>query len=214
MTAEGKHAAPGKGGLAHWRAVYQTRDADEVSWYQRRPQMSLRLIRSTGAGPGDPIIDVGGGASVLVDCLLAEGYGDLTVLDIAGEALSESRRRLGDLADRVTWLEADVLEYRPERVFAVWHDRALFHFMTGSAERQAYVQTLEQALGPGGQAILATFAIDGPRKCSGLEIERYDAARLMAELGSGFDLLQTVDETHRTPAGAEQKFTYFRLRRL
>lgn len=201
------------GGRGHWEAVYAQRDADQLSWFQRDPGVSLQLIDACALEPDAPLIDVGGGASVLVDHLLDLGYRDLTVLDLSGAALACSRTRLGGRASLVHWMEADLLEFRPTRQYALWHDRALFHFMTEPDQRRRYVRALDRSLQPGGRAIIATFSRSGPRRCSGLDIVQYDAPALLAQLGTGFELQQQVDEAHRTPAGAVQNFSYFLLRR-
>lgn len=201
------------GGRSHWEAAYANREADQLSWFQREPGVSLQLIDACALEPGAPIIDVGGGASVLVDRLLDRGCRDLTVLDLSGAALARSRVRLGDRSSLVHWLEADLLEFRPARRYALWHDRALFHFLVEPGQRRRYLQALDRALQPGGWVIIATFSPTGPRRCSGLDIVQYDASGLLAELGDGFELVQQVDEAHHTPAGAVQNFSYFRLRR-
>jgi len=198
---------------AHWERVYRAKQPTETSWYQAQPTLSLELIDNTGAGPGDGLIDVGGGASLLVDQLLARGYVDLTVLDVSAEALEHARRRLGPDAQRVAWVVADVTEFVPARSFAVWHDRAAFHFLTDAADRRRYVRVLEAALEPGGQAIIAAFAPDGPERCSGLDIVRYDADSLGAVLGGTFRLLEERRESHRTPQGREQRFGFYRFQR-
>ena len=195
----------------HWERAYETNPPDDVSWFQPEPALSLRLIAKTGVGTSDGVIDVGGGASVLVDHLLDAGYERLAVLDISGAALQHARQRLGPRAEKVAWFEADITAFRAPRPFAVWHDRAVFHFLTAPADRQKYVESLRQGLTPGGHVIMATFAIDGPQQCSGLEVSRYDASALCAELGAGFALVEQVDETHVTPWNTRQKFSYFRL---
>jgi SAM-dependent methyltransferase len=197
----------------HWNQIYQTRAPDDVSWFQTRPTVSLRLIEATGVAKNDPILDAGGGASVLVDCLLDAGFTRVAVLDIAAAALQHARQRLGARADRVEWFEADVTEFQPPHRFRLWHDRAVFHFLTDPEDRRKYVQTLERSLTPGGHVILATFALDGPPQCSGLPVRRYDAPAICAELGPGFRLVEQVDETHVTPWGTGQKFSYFRWAR-
>ena len=197
---------------SHWESIYRDRSPLEVSWYQQEPALSLELIRQAGVAPEAPIIDVGGGASVLVDRLQAQGYTDLSVLDISARALDCARRRLGESADRVEWLEADITAFQPGRRYALWHDRAVFHFLTAADERQRYVQTLHRALVPGGHVIIAAFAIGGPTRCSGLDIVQYDADRLMGELGPGFALQRTRAEAHATPGGSLQQFGYFLLR--
>jgi ubiquinone/menaquinone biosynthesis C-methylase UbiE len=197
----------------HWNQVYQTKAPDEVSWYQARPATSLKLIKACAVGKDQGIIDVGGGASVLVHCLLEAGFYRLAVLDISGAALEQARHRLGVRAGGVEWFEADVTEFNPPRRFALWHDRAVFHFLTEEADRRKYVQTLTRALIPNGHVIIATFAIDGPVKCSGLDVARYDGPAICTELGAGFRLIEQTDETHVTPWGTEQTFSYFRFTR-
>lgn len=197
----------------HWEAVYQSKAPDDVSWFQPRPETSLRLFAAAGIGKDEGVIDVGGGASLLVDCLLDAGFLKLAVLDISGEALSLSRKRLGTRAAGVHWFEADVTEFRPPESFALWHDRAVFHFLTTPTDRTRYVESLKAALVPGGHVIIATFALDGPVKCSGLEVARYNAAGIAAELGVEFHFHEQVDETHRTPWQSEQRFSYFRFQR-
>jgi SAM-dependent methyltransferase len=196
----------------HWEEVYRSKPAVETSWYQAEPGTSLAMIRGAGAGPDQGLIDVGGGASLLVDHLLQLGFRDLTVLDLSAEALEQARRRLGASAQGIQWIVADITEYEPDRDFEVWHDRAAFHFLTDPSDRQRYVAVLRSALRPGGQAIIAAFAPDGPERCSGLEIVRYDADAIGAILGDAFHLLEERRETHRTPVGREQRFAFFRFR--
>ncbi|HEX7045766.1 MAG TPA: class I SAM-dependent methyltransferase [Burkholderiales bacterium] len=198
---------------AHWEQVYREQAPHSVSWYQRTPELSLALIAKTGVSPDAWIIDVGAGASMLVDHLLEAGYRHLAVLDISAAALAHARQRLGPKADRVEWYEADITEFQPPRSFDVWHDRAVFHFLTEPAERARYAAALRRTLKPGGHAIVATFAVGGPTRCSGLDIVQYDGAALLRELGSGFTLQEEVGEVHLTPGGREQPFTYFRLSR-
>lgn len=197
----------------HWAQVYRTKAVDAVSWYQAKPAVSLALIADSGVARDAPLIDVGGGASTLVDHLLAAGYSDLTVLDLAGEALARSRERLGGAsAARVHWLEADVTRFEPPRRYALWHDRAVFHFLTGEPARTAYLATVRRSLMPGGTVVLATFALDGPARCSGLEVVRYDAAALHAAFGADFELQDSRPDAHLTPGGSLQSFIYVRLR--
>ena len=197
----------------HWNKVYETKGAQDVSWYQPRPDLSLALITASGSGKDAGTIDVGGGASTLVDCLLDAGYTRLAVLDLSGAALAQSRTRLAARAAVVEWFEADVTTFAPPHRFGLWHDRAVFHFLTDKTDRQKYVQTLKQTLAADGHVIIASFAIDGPLKCSGLEVACYDAPAICAELGDAFQLLEQADETHVTPWATEQKFTYFRFKR-
>lgn len=197
----------------HWNQVYQTKAPDDVSWYQIRPAISLKLIEATGIGKDQGIIDMGGGASVLVDFLLDAGFTKLAVLDISAAALQYAKQRLGTRAGRVEWFEADALGFDPPHRFGLWHDRAVFHFLTDQADRQKYVQSLKRTLTPDGCVIIATFALDGPLKCSGLDVARYNAVAIGAELGSEFHLLEHTDETHVTPWSTEQRFSYFRFAR-
>lgn len=193
----------------HWDEVYATKAAQSVSWYQPHAALSLDLIRRTGAGRDAAVIDVGGGASTLVDDLLADGYRHLTVLDLSAEALAIARQRLGAPADAVRWIAGDVTTVPlPDSHFDVWHDRAVFHFLTEPAQRRAYVQQVMRAVKPGGHVIVATFAPDGPLQCSGLPVMRYSADSLHGEFGAAFRLLEHRDEEHRTPAGKVQHFIY------
>jgi len=176
-----------KNDKTHWERVYAD-GYEDVSWFQARPDLSLRLIKSSGVAKDAGIIDVGGGASPLVDCLLDEGYSPVAVLDISPTALRYARDRLGSRARLVNWFEADVTTFDPPRRFGVWHDRAVFHFLMGAAERRAYVQILQRTLTPDGAVIIATFAMDGPTRCSGLPAKHYDAQKIGAE----FDNLQKI----------------------
>ncbi len=195
----------------HWESVYGRNDPELVSWYQSRPATSLALIEATGCGIQAGIIDVGGGASTLVDALLDAGHEHVAVLDIAASALRHARNRLGQRAVSVEWIEADVLRFRPPHRFALWHDRAVFHFLVSAEDRAAYVSTLLHTLAPGGHVIIATFAPDGPARCSGLDVVRYDEAAMTAALGLEFRLQESRRETHLTPWQAEQRFIYFRF---
>ena len=198
---------------AHWNQVYQTNPPDDVSWFQARPTTSLKLIEACGVGKADGIIDVGGGASVLVDFLLDAGYSKLAVLDISAAALDHAKRRVGARAGEVDWLAADVTTFTAPRQFRLWHDRAVFHFLTDKADRQKYVEAMKRTLTPDGHAIIATFANDGPEKCSGFNVCRYDAPGICAELGAEFQLSEQSNETHVTPWNTEQRFSYFRFAR-
>jgi 2-polyprenyl-3-methyl-5-hydroxy-6-metoxy-1,4-benzoquinol methylase len=193
----------------HWEEIYTSKAPTQVSWYQEHPQRSLELIRRTGVGYDAPIIDVGGGASTLVDHLVAEGYSNLTVLDISRAGLERARERLGEFAVNVTWLAQDVTNAElPMQHYAVWHDRAVFHFLTEPASRAEYVQAVQRSVQPGGHVIVATFALDGPLRCSGLEVARYSSESLHGEFGDEFLLVDSARETHQTPFGTEQKFIY------
>ncbi|MFI5959325.1 class I SAM-dependent methyltransferase [Cryptosporangium sp. NPDC051539] len=195
---------------AHWDGVYGSRAVTEVSWFESDPAQSLGLIAEAGTGPGDPVIDVGGGASVLADRLLAAGYADVTVLDVAAEALATSRARLGPAAERVQWLVADVLSWHPQRRYALWHDRAVFHFLTDAAARDRYRRTASEALAPGGRMVIGTFAADGPTQCSGLPTARYTPQELAAEFPR-LELVDSARQEHRTPGGGLQPFTWVLL---
>jgi len=198
---------------AHWQKIYEEMDASEVSWFQAEPSISLELINNCDLNPSDSIIDVGGGAAVLIDCLMHRGYSRLAVLDISVAALEASKRRLGIEANRIEWITSDITAFRPPEQFALWHDRAVFHYLTDSNDRKNYVAVLRQALRPGGHLIIASFAIGGPEKCSGLPVVQYDSRKLLAELGPAFRLVEERAESHVTPAQRMQKFVYFRLTR-
>lgn len=198
----------------HWDRVYAGRQTQQLTWYQPHAGRSLRLIAQTGAPRCATIVDIGGGASMLVDDLLREGYTSLTVLDVSAAALAAARSRLGEQARAVTWIEADVTQVDlPSAAYDIWHDRAVFHFLTEATQRQAYRAALLRALRPGGHAVIATFAEDGPEKCSGLPVVRYSPAELNAELGNAFTLVQYEREEHHTPTGAAQRFVYGLFRR-
>jgi SAM-dependent methyltransferase len=196
---------------AHWEGVYQDKSPLEVSWYQQVPSLSLELIQHAGIAADAPVIDVGGGASVLVDALLTAGYRRVAVLDLSAKALAAARERLGAAAAGVEWIEADITAFAPAHPFALWHDRAVFHFLTAAADRAAYRRVLKQTLPVGGHLIIAAFAVGGPTRCSGLEIVQYDAHRLGSELGEEFESVEQRSEVHITPAGKEQAFNYFRF---
>ncbi|MEF8793199.1 class I SAM-dependent methyltransferase [Thiohalorhabdus sp.] len=198
----------------HWEQIYRDKGEDEVSWHQEQPLMSVRLIERTGLTPDEPVIDVGGGASHLVDALLAQGYSDVTVLDLAASALDQARSRLGERAEAVHWIEADATTWQPERTYRLWHDRAVFHFLTESADRAAYLANLEAAVPAGGFAVIATFGPEGPQRCSGLPVVRYSPASLQATLGTGFEQVAVEAEEHRTPGGQPQQFVGCLFRRV
>jgi SAM-dependent methyltransferase len=198
---------------AHWERTHRQAPPEETSWHQALPRTSLELIELSGTALEDPILDVGGGASLLVDHLLERGFRDLSVLDIAESALERARARLGDRAGAVRWIRADVTEVEFDRPFALWHDRAVFHFLVEEEVRERYLERLRGSLRPGGHAVLASFAPDGPERCSGLPIRRHDAALLLAAAGPGFSLLDERREIHITPRGKPQTFCYALLRR-
>jgi SAM-dependent methyltransferase len=194
---------------AHWDEIYRRLSADAVSWYRPHLETSLDMIERVAGARGASIIDVGGGESTLVDDLLARGYERLAVLDISETALAECKKRLAAAAHRVRWMAADVTTTEFERAaFDVWHDRAVFHFLTAPAKRAAYVRNVAQAVKPGGYVIVGTFGPQGPTKCSGLDVVRYDEDHLHGEFGAQFRPVESREETHRTPAGKIQQFLY------
>jgi ubiquinone/menaquinone biosynthesis C-methylase UbiE len=193
----------------HWEHIYNTKDAREVSWFQEHAAQSIQLIKNSGVNLNCQIIDVGGGASTLVDDLLDNGYSGITVLDISGAALRRSRERLGQRASQVTWLEADITQAELEANFYdVWHDRAVFHFLTNEMDRVAYVRAVHRCVKSGGHIVVASFGIGGPEKCSGLNVVRYSAESMHREFGDEFELVDTTTEMHHTPFGTEQQFIY------
>jgi hypothetical protein len=195
----------------HWDTVYGSKASTETSWYEPEPERSLALIRSTGIGVEDPIIDVGGGASYLVDRLLDSGYRDITVLDISGTVLESLRQRLGARAGVASLVQADIATFQPTRRYALWHDRAVFHFLVDQEDRKRYVDALTAGLRQDGHVIIATFGPAGPQRCSGLPVVRYDSDALARELGSELQLVDSTLTAHRTPWGAEQQFLHCRF---
>lgn len=198
---------------AHWDNVYSTKQEKDVSWYQDRATPSLELIALTGLSREAEIIDIGGGASRLVDSLLLANFGRLTVLDLSAAALDAARQRLGEAAAAVKWVVADVTTWEPSQTYDLWHDRAALHFLTDRADQSAYVERLKRALKPAGFAIIGTFAPDGPERCSGLPVVRHDAASLAALLGDQFELIDARQHAHTTPWGAVQRFQFSTFRR-
>jgi SAM-dependent methyltransferase len=198
---------------AHWENVYIKKGENEVSWFQENPAASLELIAQVGAIEASAIIDIGGGASRLVDRLIEHGFRDVTVLDLSRAALDAAKARLGDRAARVHWVVADVTVWHPMKAYDIRHDRAAFHFLTNEHDRAAYVTALGRALKVGGHAIIATFALDGPERCSGLPVVRYDSASLGRTLGSKFQLVSTKRHEHATPWGSQQVFQFNAFRR-
>lgn len=196
-----------RGRNEHWAEVYATKSETSVSWYQDEPRLSLELISAVAPAAGR-IIDVGGGASVLVDKLLDLGFEKIAVLDFAETALGKARTRLGERAGRVEWIAADVTLVRDIGIFDVWHDRAVFHFLTEAMDRKKYVELARRTVPEGGHLIVATFAPEGPPKCNGLDTCRYNADSLGAELGPAFSIVQEARETHTTPSGSSQAFFY------
>ncbi len=198
----------------HWEHVYSTKAESDVSWYQDEPGLSLELIRAVSPAEGGRVIDVGGGSSVLVDRLLELPFGQIAVLDIAETALAKARTRLGERAERVWWVVADVTDAPALGTFDVWHDRAVFHFLTDPLDRKRYVDLARESVTEGGHLIIASFALDGPKQCSHLDVCRYDTHSLASELGEGFSLVREARETHKTPWGSSQPFIYGVFKRL
>lgn len=197
----------------HWQNVYATKGEAEVSWFQDRPTNSLDMIRAANPDHDAAIIDIGGGASRLVDALLQDGYRDIAVLDLSANALDAAKKRIGAAASKVDWIVADATAWRPAKTYGVWHDRAAFHFLADPHDRAAYVERLRAAIAPGGHIIIATFAPDGPETCSGLPVQRHDSASLAAELGPEFELVEARSEIHHTPWNSTQAFQFSRFRR-
>jgi SAM-dependent methyltransferase len=202
------------GNAGHWQAVHRDRPPGRTSWYRPRLDQSLRLVDGLALPADAAVIDVGGGRSTLVDDLLGRGFSDISVLDLAPAALEASRERLGAAAGQVHWLVGDITRIDlPAARFSLWHDRAVFHFMVEPDDRDAYVRAAARSVAPGGHAIIAGFALDGPERCSGLPVRRHDAAGLAAAFAPAFAPVADAREIHPTPAGAEQPFTYVLLRR-
>ncbi len=192
---------------SHWDKVYSTKGENEVSWFEDSPALSLELLNEAGLTRASAIIDIGGGASRLVDTLIVAGQAHVSVLDLSASALDVARARM-PATDRVEWIVSDVTIWQPERSYDIWHDRAAFHFLTAPADQQKYAEVMTQALANGGKAIIGTFAPDGPEKCSGLEIARHDAESLQAIFGNVFKLMTTRRHEHTTPWGSVQKFQF------
>ena len=198
---------------AHWQNVYTKKSENEVSWFQENPAPSVELIAQVGATSTSAIIDIGGGASRLVDNLVELDFENITVLDLSEAALEAAKDRLGGRATRVQWIVADATVWEPREAYDIWHDRAAFHFLTEERDRAAYIARLEGALKVGGHAIIATFALDGPERCSGLAVVRYDPASLGQTLGRTFQLVDTRQHAHATPWGSNQSFQFSVFRR-
>jgi trans-aconitate methyltransferase len=200
------------GSAARWDDAYARGD-ETKSWFQLRPAMSLAMLDAAGVAVRDSVIDVGGGASPLAGALLSCGFRDITVLDISAAGMLHARRRLGPQAEQVQWLTADVLAWRPRRPYRAWHDRAVFHFLTGGQDQRRYLSTLQSATAAGAVAVFGCFALDGPQHCSGLPVTRYGPDELAGRLGSGWTLIAADREEHITPAGTAQPFTWAAFRR-
>ena len=199
----------------HWEKIYGQKKPSEVSWYKPHLDLSLRILTNAGLNPSSHIIDVGAGASTLVDDLIERGVKAATVLDISAEALAVSKARLGQRASGVEWIEADITQAKLRKGhYDIWHDRAVFHFLTDAEDRRRYVAVATNALKPQGQLVMATFSLDGPPRCSGLDIVRYSPQTLQAELGKGFRLIEALEEQHQTPFNTTQKFIYCRFEKI
>jgi hypothetical protein len=197
----------------HWNDTYSAKAENQVSWFQVKPERSLELITATASDRTVPIIDIGGGASRLADTLLALGYSDITVLDIAETGLSRSKARLGAQAEKLSWIVADVTAWQPQRIWQVWHDRAVFHFLTEPEAQDAYIGALKRGTQAGSNVIMATFALNGPERCSGLPVQRYSPTTLAERLGAEFALYAEGEESHATPFDTNQQFQYAAFRR-
>ncbi|GAB4336778.1 MAG: class I SAM-dependent methyltransferase [Desulfobulbaceae bacterium] len=202
-----------KNDKSHWERVYASHPTDSLGWYQERPETSLALIRESGIAQDAPLIDVGGGTSRLAASLLDAGYTDVTVFDISGEALRAARQELGEGAAQVKWIEGDITTFDFERCYDLWHDRAVFHFLTEPELRERYLRNLKMTVSGEGFLVLATFGPDAPARCSGLPVVRYTPESLQNEVGGEFELVRSVEEEHRTPGGTKQQFVYCLFRR-
>jgi trans-aconitate methyltransferase len=198
---------------SHWQNVYSGKGEQQVSWTQADPQPSLGLIEKFARDRAAAIVDIGGGASRLVDALVGRGFTAVTVLDLSEAALQSAQARMGEHAAAVRWIAADATDWQPPGAFDIWHDRAAFHFLVEPEDRAAYIDRLHAGVKPGGHAIIATFAPDGPEKCSGLPVRRYDPGSLSRTIGDAFELVEQLRHHHVTPWGAGQSFQYSVLRR-
>jgi ubiquinone/menaquinone biosynthesis C-methylase UbiE len=201
------------GRKAHWENVYTTKSEKEVSWFQENPAPSLELIALAGLHADATIIDIGGGASRFVDALVEQKIGRITVLDLSAAALDAAKKRLGDRGAAVEWVIADATTWEPSQAYDLWYDRATFHFLTNASDRSAYVRNLQKAVRSGGHVIMGTFALEGPERCSGLSVMRYDAGMLGAILGTDFRLIDSRRHDHATPWGVVQRFQFSTFRR-
>ena len=197
----------------HWERVYRKNEPAKVGWHQDPPELSLKLIKSTGIKIDAEIIDVGGGTSLMPGLLLDQGYQNLSVLDISGPAINKAKTQLGEKSINIKWIEADVTDHPFAEQYDIWHDRAVFHFLTDAGDRQKYVTALSNALKINGHLVMATFSPDAPPKCSGLPVARYTPKTLHQEIGRNFEMINTMDELHTTPSGVKQAFIYCHFRR-
>jgi ubiquinone/menaquinone biosynthesis C-methylase UbiE len=195
----------------HWETVYETKNPDQVSWTQETPETSLEFIHSFGLKKTAKIIDIGGGDSTLVDCLLDAGFENISVLDISAKALEKAKNRLGEKANKVQWIASDITEFKPNTTFDVWHDRATFHFLTSPDQIKKYMSIARKSVN--GFLTIGTFSQNGPKKCSGLQIKQYNEGQLTSELKNGFDKIKCVTEDHLTPFGTTQNFLFCSFKR-
>ncbi len=194
---------------AHWEKVYGTKAPESVSWYTPHLETSLNLIQKAASSKASAIIDIGGGEATLVDDLLSKGYTNISVLDISQKAIDVARERIAELADKVHWYCADITTATlPQNYFDVWHDRAVFHFLTEESQRVKYIEQVMRSVKHGGYVIMSTFGLEGPEKCSGLDVVRYDAENLHGQFGKKFKLINSSTEIHNTPMGTTQQFLY------
>lgn len=200
------------GSQEHWDDIYRTKNSEDLGWYEPRPS-TLDLVQRFSC-PSDPVIDIGGGDSRMVDELARAGYADLTVLDVSDSALTRARSRLGSAGRSVSWIRADVTRWEPTRTWALWHDRAVFHFLTAEEDRSAYVDIAERALAPGAHLVVAVFALDGPEQCAGLPVERYDAERLAAAFGPGFRVVEHTTKHRQDTVGDSRPYVAVAMQRL
>ena len=198
----------------HWENVFTTKDEQQVSWFQESPEPSLSLLERFCRNKNAPLIDIGAGASRLPDALVGRGHTDITLLDISSSALAISKARLAGSEEKLNYIVSDITRFKPENTWQLWHDRAVFHFLTDEDDQQAYLKVLNAATTPGAIIIFGTFGPDGPEKCSGLPVQRYSPESLSQRLGAGFELLQGLEHTHFTPGGGAQKFSFAVFRRL
>lgn len=198
----------------HWENIYKKDSALDVSWYQKKPSVSLQLITRYSPAHSKLIIDVGGGASTLPDHLLVEGYSNITILDLSSNAFLQSKQRLGNKASLIDWIVCDVTEFKAKHKYDLWHDRAVFHFLTDNDDRKKYQRVLNASVKLGGHIIIAAFSLEGPTQCSGLDIVQYDEKKLGKELGVNFTLIEQLKETHNTPSGKEQVFGYYLFKKV
>jgi SAM-dependent methyltransferase len=199
---------------SYWNKVYETKGEADVSWFQKNPEPSLEFIRRYAPDRSAAIIDIGGGASRLVDYLWVDGFRNLTVLDLSSEAIAIARHRIGNHGDSIKWIVSDATTWHPDDIYDLWHDRAVFHFLTESDDQSAYIRNLKRALKIGGYLVIGTFALDGPEKCSGLPVMRHSSQTLQNLLGSEFELIESRKHDHQTPFQSIQSFQYCVFKRL